>query len=282
LQVGQTVTVIMDTPDENMFNRGFTVKFNNGTSNGCYNGDNCSTPAYDPGAVANRMGVGIYGWLHPDTIGRYHLFTPDPDGWPPGPNPSGHDPLMVDETDEGVRLDFTLTGAETYTVSMDPFQAGVPTYMNSGTLDPGEMNEHIGKPINWIEFEFYNTATSASYATDWHIRSIEITSPDPVGEPGDFNNDGKVGAADYVIWRKNTGNSPLPNDNGLATQAERFNLWRSNFGNMTMPGSGGGAGGGSAIPEPGTFVYLVAAFAGLSLWRRPVICCKSNDGRTMD
>jgi hypothetical protein len=78
---------------------------------------------------------------------------------------------------------------------------------------------------------------------------------------GDFNEDDKVDAADYVIWRKNeTANNPLPNDNGVATQAERFELWKANFGEM--PGAGGGAG---AIPEPASaalamFGALVVAF----------------------
>jgi T5SS/PEP-CTERM-associated repeat protein len=46
--------------------------------------------------------------------------------------------------------------------------------------------------------------------------------------PGDFNTDGAVDAADYVVWRKNGG-----------TQAD-FDLWRANFGRTadseTMPG----------------------------------------------
>jgi hypothetical protein len=71
---------------------------------------------------------------------------------------------------------------------------------------------------------------------------------------GDFNDDGKVDAADYVIWRMNeTANNPLPNDDGLATQAERFDLWRANFGEMEMPG--GGSGG--AVPEPAAALLLM-------------------------
>jgi hypothetical protein len=63
-----------------------------------------------------------------------------------------------------------------------------------------------------------------------------------------------VDAADYVVWRKNeTANDPLPNDDGLASQAERFDLWRSNFGEMEMPG--GGAGG--AVPEPASAVLML-------------------------
>ena len=37
---------------------------------------------------------------------------------------------------------------------------------------------------------------------------------------GDYNDDDKVDAADYVVWRKNeTANDPLPNDNGAATSS---------------------------------------------------------------
>jgi autotransporter-associated beta strand protein len=56
--------------------------------------------------------------------------------------------------------------------------------------------------------------------------------------PGDFNADGTVDAADYVVWRTNSG-----------TQAG-YDTWRSNFGNTA--GSGAAAGGGLAhtVPEP--------------------------------
>jgi hypothetical protein len=75
---------------------------------------------------------------------------------------------------------------------------------------------------------------------------MEITGPDPPGLPGDFNKDGKVDTADYVMWRK---------DNSVGTYDE----WKTNFG-AVQAGSGGGA-----VPEPGSFVLLVAAFTGLAL-----------------
>jgi hypothetical protein len=83
------------------------------------------------------------------------------------------------------------------------------------------------------------------------------------GLPGDFNEDDKVDAADYVLWRKN-GNNPLPNDGGAANSAARFTLWKANFGNMQMPGGGGvGASDGAdgtasrlVIPEPTSAALL--------------------------
>jgi hypothetical protein len=57
------------------------------------------------------------------------------------------------------------------------------------------------------------------------------------GVPGDYNTNGKVDAADYVLWRKNPaayGGTPAG-----------YNTWRANFGNP--PGSGLGA---AEVPEP--------------------------------
>lgn len=57
------------------------------------------------------------------------------------------------------------------------------------------------------------------------------------GLPGDFNADGTVDAADYVMWRK---------DNGVGSYAD----WAENFG-ASLPGSGGDGDGGGSVPEPG-------------------------------
>ncbi|MCI0332814.1 MAG: lamin tail domain-containing protein [Planctomycetes bacterium] len=59
-----------------------------------------------------------------------------------------------------------------------------------------------------------------------------------VGLTGDYNGDGKVDTADYVVWRKT-------NING----AQGYTDWVENFG--AMAGSGGGS-SASGVPEPGT------------------------------
>jgi hypothetical protein len=98
---------------------------------------------------------------------------------------------------------------------------------------------------------------------------MEITGAAPPGINGDFNSDGKVDAGDYATWRKNNGtNNALANDNGLGTPigAAHYNLWRQNFGKP--PGAGASL-SGSAVPEPGTFVLLVAGSAcGIATGRR--------------
>jgi hypothetical protein len=93
---------------------------------------------------------------------------------------------------------------------------------------------------------------------------IHLTYVASAGIAGDYNNNGTVDAADYVVWRKNEGpNASLPNDNNLGNQAARFSLWRANFGKPPGAGSGGGLLGGS-VPEP-TSIVLVGLFACVSL-----------------
>jgi hypothetical protein len=78
-----------------------------------------------------------------------------------------------------------------------------------------------------------------------------------VGLAGDFNGDGAVDAADYVVWRKNGG-----------SQAD-FLLWRNNFGATSGTGVGSGALGG--VPEPASWLLTLLAACGLALRRRPLI-----------
>lgn len=76
----------------------------------------------------------------------------------------------------------------------------------------------------------------------------------------DYNRDGTLNAADYVLWRKNEGTAiPLANDPlGGTVGAAHYNQWRSQFGQTT--GSGASLSSNSAVPEPAT-VWLL--FAGM-------------------
>jgi hypothetical protein len=78
-----------------------------------------------------------------------------------------------------------------------------------------------------------------------------LVSDDPDVE-GDYNNDGIIDAADYVLWRKS------PNSHGGTPTG--YNNWRTNFGTV-VSGSGGG-GGDAAVPEPGTVTLLALAIVG--------------------
>jgi dienelactone hydrolase len=83
------------------------------------------------------------------------------------------------------------------------------------------------------------------------VRTTNITTVLTAALPGDYNLDGTVDAADYVLWRKN--------DNSQAG----YNLWRNSFGKTTLSASGVSA--NAAVPEPHTLIMLVAALIGRSI-----------------
>jgi hypothetical protein len=106
---------------------------------------------------------------------------------------------------------------------------------------------------------FFNTDPNQSGFFD-DLSLIETLA----GLPGDFNQDGKVDAGDYVVWRKNVGSgTPLPNDGGLGTPigTAHYNLWTSNFGNMAGSGS-------AAVPEPAAYCLALMALVGGAWMRR--------------
>lgn len=79
--------------------------------------------------------------------------------------------------------------------------------------------------------------------------------PLPTALAGDYNGNGTVDAADYVVWR----NGDSPDD----TQAG-YDLWRSRFG-LT---SAGGAGAANAVPEPASMGLLLVCLGFVSALRR--------------
>ena len=77
--------------------------------------------------------------------------------------------------------------------------------------------------------------------------------------PGDYNQNGVVDAADYVLWRKNPA--------GFGGDPAGYNDWRDNFG--AMSGSGSGSLSRGAVPEPSTLAILSLLFSAV-LWSRRV------------
>ncbi len=78
-----------------------------------------------------------------------------------------------------------------------------------------------------------------------YVTRIHLTYQVPPALPGDYNVDGHVDAADYVLWRKNLGSvTPLPNDNGIGTPItqQHYDLWRHNFGEIATAAPAGAHG----------------------------------------
>jgi hypothetical protein len=104
--------------------------------------------------------------------------------------------------------------------------------------------------IDEVRYQSFNPLAAGAFnPTDFLIRSGPLI--------GDYNGNGVVDAADYVVWRKGLGT--------LFTQSD-YSVWRAHFGQTG--GSGTGALANIAVPEPATVLMLIFAAAGLCLRRR--------------
>jgi hypothetical protein len=101
------------------------------------------------------------------------------------------------------------------------------------------------------EFRIYGTALSEAEILYLSTHAPEVV----VGLSGDYNHDGKVDAADYVLWR----NDPAGNGGNPAG----YNTWRANFGASL----GSGLGDSAAVPEPAAWCLLAVAISLCGLHR---------------
>lgn len=162
---------------------------------------------------------------------------------------------------------YTVYTDNTYTTSVatanlkvqdatDPSLHNRDTIVTLSNLSPQASN------IFYVEFVGANG--NLGYLNELRI----VASASAPSLVGDYNNNGKVDAADYVIWRNNVGTTTvLPNDpTGGTIGTAQYNAWRSHFG--TTLGSGLGA--GAAVPEPTTLcmALFTAVLSGLMVRRR--------------
>lgn len=83
---------------------------------------------------------------------------------------------------------------------------------------------------------------------------------------GDYNDDGAVDAADYVVWRKLLDTTvPLANETvtpGLIG-SEDYDVWVAEFGRVFS-----GTGGASEVPEPGSCILAIVGVGVIFVFRR--------------
>jgi hypothetical protein len=109
--------------------------------------------------------------------------------------------------------------------------------------------------LQQADFNTFFTVTGTPGMDNYTLTS-RIEGTLPPGLAGDYNSDGAVNAADYVVWR----NGDSPDD----TQAG-YDLWRANFGKT---GGSGAALASAGVPEPSTLVLVGLAIGAAWLRRR--------------
>jgi hypothetical protein len=160
--------------------------------------------------------------------------------------------------------------------------AGWPTNNNAGSIFLANLTSNPATPASWLRSDSNNAlAPQAVLAEVIDNPGSDVGSPGVVPGTvvttlaGDYNGNGVVDAADYVLWREAMQNgTALPHDTtpGSVTAAD-YDVWRANFGN-----TGGAASvvGAASVPEPTNVVLALVAAAILSVPMRPSIVSKES------
>ena len=94
--------------------------------------------------------------------------------------------------------------------------------------------------------------------------------PPTLSSQGDYNRDGNVDAADYVVWRKTLGASgagmAADGNGNNQIDAGDLSVWRAHVGLAVTAAGAGSATLSATVPEPtGLVLLLIAAILGLSV-----------------
>ena len=156
--------------------------------------------------------------------------------------------------------------------SLISFAPGIPV-ARGGTLEltfaPNvNLTSQLGRTIDLFDWTGVTPtgAVTVSSPYTWNLSKLyttgEVTLTALAAIPGDFNNNGVVDAADYIVWRKTDG-----------TPAG-YNAWRTHFGQPA--GSGAATSANAAVPEPTSLALLPFAAAGLLLIPRHRVAAKNR------
>jgi len=112
----------------------------------------------------------------------------------------------------------------------------------------------------WIGIRITNEADATGEVVGWGYETEQgvsiLAGATAAVIPGDYNGNGTVDAADYVVWRKNDGlMGGATHGQGDGTgdgnvTVEDYNLWRSSFGSGKGAGAVATVGAIHPVPEP--------------------------------
>ena len=231
------------------------------------------------GAVADRLRIDFgYATNPPSGSNRFYYVT-------------------ADGTDDQTNLNSVIpNGSYPFTFDYTPgpmgmaggtINATIGNYFN--TVQPLENEPWDNDFVTFDRFGIVQRSTGSTTQNPTNTYTVEFsnvtytggTEFQPPAVEADYNGNGKVDAADYVLWRDG---GPLINevhDPGNVT-AEDYTDWRARFGNPAGSGSGLAA---RAVAEPITALLAVSAsVATVAAWRcrpSPISTIPYGSGRSL-
>jgi hypothetical protein len=135
-------------------------------------------------------------------------------------------------------------------------------FFSTNLLFPGAQSFSFFVKTDATDFDENGTG-SLAFSSNLGGGTFDFDTFQPIMKPGtrqgDFNRNGVVDAADYIVWRKGLGTTYSQTD---------YDMWRANFGAAAI-GSGATAGLSSsvnaAVPEPASIALLLTGFAAMTL-----------------
>ncbi|MEO0529278.1 MAG: hypothetical protein AAF266_01745 [Planctomycetota bacterium] len=177
---------------------------------------------------------------------------------------AGWDAFIADENDNDYEGWFDNEGS-----------AEVATGPNGGVLEATiDLVDEFGEVPEEVYLALAHFATGDGGSLEWLLNELSANGSIEANEylrlelataglPGDYNGDGVVNTADYVVWRDalQTGDLAADGDGDGDVDADDVIVWQENFGRTAAEPV-------SAVPEPAGIALLVAALLAAAKSRR--------------
>ena len=157
---------------------------------------------------------------------------------------------------EGNQIDVFVLMEPPYEIALPVVNKYGAYFADLGPLGPGTY--HVDAEM-WMRRRRFAGYEDVLFNTG--SLTFEVAEPQPsVTLEGDYNSDGEVDAADYVVWRANLGSSDnlaADGDGSGMVDEPDYGIWRLHFG-QTLGSAAAASATLNTVPEPVTLSLAVA------------------------
>ncbi len=166
------------------------------------------------------------------------------------------------------RFAVQLDGATADKLVVEDLDLGANQFLDVAVLNATTGSSWLVAQYSGVLTDTFDTVT-AGYTVDYGTPGQILLRL--AGLAGDYNSNGFVDAADYVVWRENIGAATLnnrdPNGMGVVGQAD-YDFWRTHFGEAAGAGAAATAAATAPVPEPTSSVMLILGMLAPFTFRR--------------